>query len=151
MADRECQSHSVLRNYRVSRLFVEDPVRLGMQIANVKQRQIWFPRVGNQIWVSTPRNRTIGVNLGVFDNILATIDINMPPLQGLILFLNVFYKHTVLTGLKKVSEYARFLPRIRCGWNADRIWMSTPQNRTIGVNLRKSYALNPSGPVGSVS
>ncbi len=24
-------------------------------------------------------------------------------------------------------------------------------NRTIGVNLRKSYALNPSGPVGSVS
>ena len=29
-------------------------VRLGMQIANVKQRQI-LPRVGNQIWVSTPR------------------------------------------------------------------------------------------------
>ena len=27
-----------------------------MQIANVKQRQIWFPRVGNQIWVSTPQN-----------------------------------------------------------------------------------------------
>ena len=26
----------------------------------------------------------------------------------------------------------------------------TLQNRTIGVNLRKSYALNPSGPVGSV-
>ena len=33
------------------------PVRLGMQIANVKQRQI-LPRVGNQIWVSTPQNRT---------------------------------------------------------------------------------------------
>ena len=27
-----------------------------MQIANVKQRQIWFPRVGNQIWVRTPQN-----------------------------------------------------------------------------------------------
>ena len=26
-----------------------------MQIANVKQRQIWFPRVG-KIWVSTPQN-----------------------------------------------------------------------------------------------
>ena len=33
------------------------PVRLGMQIANVKQRQI-LPRVGNQIWVRTPQNRT---------------------------------------------------------------------------------------------
>ena len=41
-----------------------DPVRLGIQIANVKQRQI-LPRVGNQIWVSTPQNRTIGVNLGI--------------------------------------------------------------------------------------
>ena len=29
-------------------------------------------------------NRTIGVNLGVFDNVLATVDINrFPPLQGL--------------------------------------------------------------------
>ncbi len=27
-------------------------------------------------------NRTIGVNLGIFDNVLTT-DINMPPLQGL--------------------------------------------------------------------
>ena len=27
--------------------------------------KIWFPRVGNQIWVSTPQNRTIGVNLGI--------------------------------------------------------------------------------------
>ena len=35
----------------------EGPVRLGMQIANVKQRQI-LPRVGNQIWVRTPQNRT---------------------------------------------------------------------------------------------
>ena len=26
-----------------------------MQIANVKQRQIWFPRVG-KIWVRTPQN-----------------------------------------------------------------------------------------------
>ena len=33
------------------------PVRLGMQIANVKQRQIGSPRVGNQIWVRTPQNR----------------------------------------------------------------------------------------------
>ena len=41
--------------------FFVDPVRLGMQIANVKQRQI-LPRVG-KIWVSTPQNRTIGVNL----------------------------------------------------------------------------------------
>ena len=32
------------------------PVRLGMQIANVKLRQI-LPRVG-KIWVSTPQNRT---------------------------------------------------------------------------------------------
>ena len=31
-------------------------VRLGMQIANVKLRQI-LPRVGNQIWVRTPQNR----------------------------------------------------------------------------------------------
>ena len=35
-----------------------------MQVANVKLRQI-LPRVG-KIWVSTPQNRTIGVNLGVF-------------------------------------------------------------------------------------
>ena len=26
---------------------------------------------------------TIGVNLAVFDSVLATVDINMPPLQGL--------------------------------------------------------------------
>ena len=32
------------------------PVRLGMQIANVKQRQI-LPRVG-KIWACTPQNRT---------------------------------------------------------------------------------------------
>ena len=32
-------------------------IRLGMQIAKLKQRQI-LPRVGNQIWVSTPQNRT---------------------------------------------------------------------------------------------
>ena len=31
-----------------------------MQIANVKQRQIWFPRVGNQIWACTPQNLTSG-------------------------------------------------------------------------------------------
>ncbi len=36
-----------------------DPVRLGMQIANVKLRQI-LPRVG-KIWVSTPQNRTYRV------------------------------------------------------------------------------------------
>ena len=30
-----------------------------MQIANVKQRQIWFPRVG-KIWVSTPQNLASG-------------------------------------------------------------------------------------------
>ena len=40
----------------------------------------------------------------------------------------------------------QILPRV-----GNQIWMSTPRNRTIGVNLRKSYALNPSGPVGSVS
>ena len=38
------------------RVFADVPVRLGMQIANVKQRQI-LPRVG-KIWVSTPQNRT---------------------------------------------------------------------------------------------
>ena len=32
-------------------------------------------------------NRTIGVNLAVFDGVLATADINMPPLRGLIPFL----------------------------------------------------------------
>ena len=35
-------------------------VGLGMQIANVKQRQI-LPRMGNQIWASTPQNRTYRV------------------------------------------------------------------------------------------
>ena len=29
------------------------------------------------------RSVPIGVNLGSFDSVLATIDINMPPLQGL--------------------------------------------------------------------
>ena len=38
----------------------QELARLGMQIANVKQRQIWFPRVGNQIWVSTPQNLASG-------------------------------------------------------------------------------------------
>ena len=32
-------------------------MRLGMQVANVKQRQI-LRRVGNQIWASPPQNRT---------------------------------------------------------------------------------------------
>ena len=49
MADRECQSHSVLRNYRVSRLFVEDPVRLGMQIANVKHSHC-EAKFGFRVW-----------------------------------------------------------------------------------------------------
>ncbi len=42
--------------YTQRRVFADVPVRLGMQIANVKQRQI-LPRVG-KIWVSTPQNRT---------------------------------------------------------------------------------------------
>ena len=42
--------------YAQRRVFADVPVRLGMQIANVKQRQI-LPRVG-KIWVSTPQNRT---------------------------------------------------------------------------------------------
>ena len=33
--------------------------------------------------MGTPQNRTIGVNLVVFHIVLATVDINMPPLQGL--------------------------------------------------------------------
>lgn len=35
-------------------------------------------------------NRTIGVNLAIFHGVLGTVDINMPPLQGWILLLNVF-------------------------------------------------------------
>ena len=50
------------------RSFFNDPVRLGMHIANVKLRQIWSPRMG-KIWACTPQNRTIGVNLAIFDNI----------------------------------------------------------------------------------
>ena len=42
--------------YAQRQVFADVPVRLGMQIANVKQRQI-LPRVG-KIWVSTPQNRT---------------------------------------------------------------------------------------------
>ena len=42
--------------YAQRRVFADVPVRLGMQIANVKQRQI-LPRVG-KIWVRTPQNRT---------------------------------------------------------------------------------------------
>ena len=42
------------------RCFWLRPVRLGMQIANVKLRQIWSPRVG-KIWVCTPQNRTYRV------------------------------------------------------------------------------------------
>ena len=38
----------------------------------------------------SPQNRTIGVNLGIFHRILTTVDINMPPLQGWILLLDVF-------------------------------------------------------------
>ena len=40
----------------ISVIYWGSPVRLGMQIANVKQRQI-LPRVG-KIWVRTPQNRT---------------------------------------------------------------------------------------------
>ena len=40
--------------------------------------------------VGSVTNRTIGVNLGIFGSILATVDINMPPLQGWILLLNIF-------------------------------------------------------------
>ena len=41
------------------------------------------------------RGVPISVNLGIFDSVLGTTNINrFPPLQGnLILFLNVFYKH----------------------------------------------------------
>ena len=42
--------------YAQRRVFADVPVRLGMQIANVKQRQI-LPRVG-KIWACTPQNRT---------------------------------------------------------------------------------------------
>ena len=42
--------------YAQRRVFADVPVRLGMQIANVKQRQI-LPRMG-KIWVRTPQNRT---------------------------------------------------------------------------------------------
>ena len=45
------------RVFGVYTVCVSDPVRLGMQIANVKQRQIWFPRMG-KIWACTPQNRT---------------------------------------------------------------------------------------------
>ena len=34
--------------------------------------------------------RTIGVNLAIFHGVLGTVDINMPPLQGWILLLDVF-------------------------------------------------------------
>ena len=33
-------------------------------------------------------------------------------------------------GIQEVLNASRFLRRIRFGWNADRIWASTPQNRT---------------------
>ena len=46
------------------------------------------------------RNLSIGVNLGTFDEVLATIDINTPPLQGLDPGRTRFYKHIVPTGLK---------------------------------------------------
>ena len=41
------------------RYFLDKPGSVGMQVANVKLRQI-LPRVG-KIWVCTPQNRTYGV------------------------------------------------------------------------------------------
>ena len=55
------QSHSVLRNYRVSRLFSgSGPVRNADRKCKAfsLESKIRFPRVGNQIWVCTPQNRT---------------------------------------------------------------------------------------------
>ena len=63
--------------------FLEEPVRLGMQIANVKQRQIWFPRVGNQIWACTlqktaPTNHRRGLETSPMEDcnlLLQTADV----------------------------------------------------------------------------
>ena len=59
-------------------------------------------------------NRTIGVNLGTFDEALATTALNMPPLQGLEAEEAHFYKHAVPTGLKNKDSVQIFTRYMRC-------------------------------------
>ena len=44
-----------------------------------------------------------------------------------------FYTDTVATRLKRFLESSMLPGSIRFGWNADRIWASTPQDRTYRI------------------
>ena len=53
----------------------------------------------------------------------------------------VFALLSELFSFKKLSDFASFFHNpVRLG-NADRIWVSTPQNHTIGVNLAIFYSV----------
>ena len=62
-------------------------------------------------------NRAIGVNLGIFDSVLSSVDINMPPLQGdRGLFFTRCYKHSVPPGLKRDFSTYKIFGKIRRGF-----------------------------------
>ena len=90
------------------------------------------------------RLHTIGVNLGIFHDIWRDLIIDaeetpqQKPPTGLGFFLDPrFYKDAAETPqqinpteLKRALKSSMFSRRSRFGWNAGRIWVCTPQNRT---------------------
>ncbi len=69
-------------------------------------------------------------------------NINMPPLQGLGDEEARFYKHSVLTGLKRFLKSSRFPRSIRFGWNAGRKCKAETNFAAYGQNLGV-YAAKP--------
>ena len=93
-------------------------------------------RNADRIWVSTPQNRTLCVNLR--KELVCSRAIHCAS------YIEE-KRRNELRGLRTLifSSFALFEMLIQKGAvrNADRIWVSTPQNRTLCVNLRKELVL----------
>ncbi len=141
-------------------------------------------RNADRIWVCTPQNCTIGVNLretdiffspvgficlgfllGCFCGFLqhlcryilpeALNPVGVTSIETSLLYRcrpygaeglgsHAYYIDTVPTGLKRFLKYPRFSRKIRFGWNADRIWVSTPRCTShLGEYAAKT---EPTGP-----
>ena len=79
------QNHSVLRKYDF-RAFLW--IRFGLGNRTIGVNLVIFHSILEHRYLEHRYKHTIGVNLGIFASILATVDINMPPLRGLVLFLD---------------------------------------------------------------
>ena len=89
-------------------------VRLGMQIANVKQRQI-LPRMG-KIWVSTPQNRTYRVwgNIELPKYFLKLHQTAPTGLRSEGLFLKLAYvRHNIGNTINAFNTTESFVPPFR--------------------------------------